>query len=87
MALSAIEVGSVVLFVQGWSIAELGFLIIAGVGLFVAGVVKGASGLGYSSCALPFLTAAVGLKTAIVLVVIPAMVSNIAVTWSAGHFT
>lgn len=63
-----------------------GFLIIATLGLFVAGVVKGASGLGYSSCALPFLAAAVGLKAAIVLVVIPAMVSNIAVTWSAGHF-
>ena len=63
-----------------------GFMAIAALGLFLAGVVKGASGLGYSSCALPFLAAAVGLKSAIVLVVIPAMVSNIAVTWSAGHF-
>jgi hypothetical protein len=58
---------------------------LAALGLFFAGVVKGATGLGYSSCALPFLTAAFGLKTAIVLVVIPAMVSNIAVMWTAGH--
>ncbi len=58
----------------------------AALGLFLAGVIKGATGLGYSSCALPFLTAAFGLKTGIVLVVLPAMASNIAVTWSAGHF-
>ena len=55
-------------------------------GLSLAGILKGATGLGYSSCALPFLTAAVGLKQAIVLVVFPAMAANIAVMWSAGHF-
>jgi uncharacterized protein len=55
-------------------------------GLFFAGIVKGATGLGYSSCALPFLTAAVGLKPAIVLVIFPAMAANIALMWSAGHF-
>jgi uncharacterized membrane protein YfcA len=59
---------------------------VAVAGLFFAGIVKGATGLGYSSCALPFLTAAVGLKPAIVLVVFPAMAANIAVLWSAGHF-
>jgi hypothetical protein len=32
-----------------------------GLGLFVAGLLKGATGLGYSSCALPFLVAAVDL--------------------------
>ena len=59
---------------------------VAVAGLFLAGIVKGATGLGYSSCALPFLTAAVGLRHAIVLVVFPAMSANIAVMWSAGHF-
>lgn len=59
---------------------------VAVAGLLLAGIVKGATGLGYSSCALPFLTAAVGLKEAIVLVVFPAMAANIAVLWSAGHF-
>ena len=59
---------------------------LAGLGLFLAGIVKGSTGLGYSSCALPFLAAAFGLKTAIVLIVLPAMASNLAVMWSAGHF-
>jgi uncharacterized membrane protein YfcA len=86
MVLSVFEVGAIGLMVPGAGLVDAGFLVLAAVGLFVAGVVKGASGLGYSSCALPFLAAAVGLKTAIVLVVIPAMVSNIAVTWTAGHF-
>ncbi|NJM34492.1 MAG: sulfite exporter TauE/SafE family protein [Rhodomicrobium sp.] len=58
---------------------------LAALGLFFAGIVKGATGLGYSSCALPFLAAAFGLKMAIVLVVIPAMVSNLAVMWTAGY--
>ncbi len=61
-------------------------IVFAAFGLFFAGVIKGSTGLGYSSCALPFLAAAVGLKMAIVLVVIPAMISNIAVMWNAGHF-
>jgi uncharacterized membrane protein YfcA len=59
---------------------------IAVLGLFFAGIVKGSTGLGYSSCALPFLAVAVGLKAAIVLVVVPAMMANIAVMWSAGYF-
>jgi len=60
--------------------------VLAAFGLLFAGVLKGATGLGYSSCALPFLAAAVGLKTAIALVVIPAMTSNLALLWSTGHF-
>jgi uncharacterized membrane protein YfcA len=57
-----------------------------GLGLFVAGLLKGATGLGYSSCALPFLVAAVDLKTAVVLVLVPAMASNVALMWNVGHF-
>lgn len=59
---------------------------LAGFGLLIAGVLKGATGLGYTSCALPFLAAAVGLQTAIALVVIPAMTSNLALLWTTGHF-
>lgn len=64
-----------------WSLIGL-----AGAGLFLAGVVKGATGLGYSSCALPFLVSAIGLKPAMVLVLAPAMATNIAVAATAGHF-
>jgi uncharacterized membrane protein YfcA len=51
----------------------------------LAGVIKGTTGLGYSSCALPFLVSAVGLKTAIVMLVIPAMLSNVLVMFNTGH--
>ena len=61
-------------------------ILLAGFGLFFAGVVKGMTGLGYSSCALPFLVPAIGLRIAIVLIVIPAMVSNFQVLVTTGHF-
>jgi uncharacterized membrane protein YfcA len=62
-------------------------LLLAGVGLLLAGVVKGATGLGYSSCALPFLVSAIGLRPAMALVLIPAMATNVTVALRAGHFT
>ncbi len=62
-------------------------LITAGLGLFLAGIVKGATGLGYSSCALPFLVSAIGLKPAMALVIIPAMATNVTVAFTAGHFS
>ena len=60
-------------------------LALAALGLFLAGIVKGTTGLGYSSCALPFLVSAIGLKAAIVVVVIPAMLSNEMVMSTTGH--
>lgn len=59
---------------------------IAGAGLFLAGIVKGATGLGYSSCALPFLVSAIGLKPAMAIVIVPAMATNVSVAFTAGHF-
>jgi uncharacterized protein len=59
---------------------------LAGFGFLLAGVVKGATGLGYSSCALPFLVSAMGLKTAITVLVVPAMLSNLLVMFNTGHF-
>lgn len=61
-------------------------LAVAAFGLFFAGIVKGTTGIGYSSCALPFLVPVVGLQQAIVLIVMPAILSNIFVAFSAGHF-
>jgi uncharacterized protein len=60
-------------------------ILLAGAGLTLAGVIKGATGLGYSSCALPFLVTALGLKPAMALVIIPAFATNVSVALSAGH--
>jgi uncharacterized protein len=65
---------------------ELYEICIAIFGLVVAGIVKGSTGLGYASCALPFLVATVGLKSAMGLVLLPAMATNLSVALSAGHF-
>ena len=62
-------------------------LVLAILGLFFAGIVKGATGIGYSSCALPFLAAALDLKAAIVLLVVPAMASNAAVLMTTGSLS
>jgi uncharacterized membrane protein YfcA len=64
---------------------DWGQVALVATGLFVAGLVKGTTGLGYSTCALPFLVAALGLKTAIVIVPIPAMAANIGLLFGAGH--
>ena len=50
---------------------DVNLVVVAVSGLFFAGIIKGATGIGYSSCALPFLVASLGLKEAIVLVVAP----------------
>lgn len=61
-------------------------LCLAGAGFFIAGIIKGATGLGYSSCALPFLTSTIGLKPAMALVLIPAMATNVSLAFTTGHF-
>ena len=63
---------------------DVNLVVVAVSGLFFAGILKGATGIGYSSCALPFLVASLGLKEAIVLVVVPAMASNVAVLFTTG---
>jgi uncharacterized protein len=60
-------------------------LSIATLGLLVAGVIKGATGLGYASCALPFLAMAMGLKQAISIVMLPAMASNFLIICMTPH--
>ncbi len=63
---------------------DVNLIVVAVSGLFFAGIIKGATGIGYSSCALPFLVASLGLKDAIVLVVAPAIASNVAVLFTTG---
>lgn len=61
-------------------------VLLAAIGLLAAGVVKGGSGLGYSTCALPFLVPVVGLKPAMIIVIVPAIATNFSVAVAAGHF-
>jgi uncharacterized membrane protein YfcA len=53
---------------------------------FIAAFVKGATGLGFSTSALPVLTLGLGLKSAMPLIIIPSVVSNTIVMVQAGHF-
>lgn len=53
---------------------------------FIAAFVKGATGLGFSTSALPVMTLGLGLKSAMPLVIIPSVVSNVIVMFQAGHF-
>ena len=61
-------------------------LLLAVLGLFLAGVIKGVTGLGYASCSLPFLVIAIGLKPAMALVIIPSMTTNFSLALTTGHF-
>lgn len=53
---------------------------------FIAAVVKGVTGIGYSTTCLPILTLAIGLKEALPLVIIPSVTSNLAVMVGVGSF-
>lgn len=48
---------------------------------------KGITGLGFSTLALPIMASVVDLKLAIPLVIVPSLTSNILVMKEAGHFT
>jgi uncharacterized membrane protein YfcA len=52
--------------------------------LLAAGLVKGITGIGYATCAMPLLAMAVGIEKALALVVVPALVSNVAVLIGGG---
>ena len=54
---------------------------------FVAALVKGITGLGYSSTCLPILTLAFGLKEALPLALIPSVASNVVVMTNTTGFT
>jgi uncharacterized protein len=54
--------------------------------LFIGGLVKGVAGLGLPLTAVPLLTFAVSLRTAIGILVIPLIVSNFAQSFQGGMF-
>jgi uncharacterized protein len=60
----------------GWAVA----------GSALAGLIKGTTGLGYASSALPFLVIAVGLHNAMAVVLVPTLATNIGVAFSTGYF-
>lgn len=64
---------------------DMANICIAALGLFAAGVLKGSTGIGFSTCALPFLVAAVGLRPAMAIIIVPALWSNIGVIASGGY--
>ena len=53
---------------------------------FIAALVKGVTGLGYSSTCLPILTLAFGLKEALPMVLIPSVASNLVVMVNTRGF-
>ncbi len=52
----------------------------------VAGSIKGLTGIGFSTSCLPIMALRLDLKVAIPLVIVPSIVSNLAVMMQAGHF-
>jgi hypothetical protein len=60
-------------------------LALASAGLLFAGIVKGATGLGYASAALPLLVLTVGHGPAMAIVLVPAVATNVSVAVATGH--
>lgn len=61
-------------------------IVIAIVGLALAGLVKGAAGVGYSTTALPIVALGIGLDQAMPIVLLPSISSNLSVMLTAGEF-
>ncbi|MEZ5926051.1 MAG: sulfite exporter TauE/SafE family protein [Hyphomicrobiaceae bacterium] len=64
----------------------IGEIALAALALLAAGIVKGVTGIGYSTTALPLLALSIGLKTGMPLVLLPSISSNILVMRDAGGF-
>ncbi len=65
---------------------ELSELAIVIAAFFFAAFVKGTTGLGFSTTALPFLVLTLGLKEALPLLILPSLTSNLIVMREAGGF-
>ncbi len=61
-------------------------IIFAAIGLATAGLVKGTTGIGYSTTALPIVALSIGLDRAMPLVILPSISSNLSVMITAGEF-
>ncbi|MBA5777832.1 sulfite exporter TauE/SafE family protein [Stappia sp. F7233] len=75
--------GDVLAGVLAFSAPQLAAIALA---YLFAAFVKGATGLGFSTTCLPFLVLAVGLKSALPLILLPSIASNLFVMHEAGHF-
>lgn len=64
---------------------ELDYLVVL-IAYLVAGVIKGVTGLGFSTSCLPIMALRLDLKLAIPLVIVPSIVSNVMIMIQAGHF-
>jgi len=71
---------------DGFSLYTPGQLAAVFAVLGFAALVKGTTGLGFSTTALPLLVLAVGLEQALALVLLPSLTSNVLVMRSAGRF-
>ena len=65
---------------------DLSLLIVPFAAYAIAGLVKGTTGLGFSTTCLPILAISLGLKESLPLVLVPSLLSNITVMRDAGHF-
>jgi len=61
-------------------------LLLAALGVFVGGAVKGLAALGLPLVAIPLVTLVVGLKKAVALLVVPMIVSNFVQSFQGGNF-
>lgn len=59
-------------------------VLLAGLGLLLAGIVKGATGIGYATCALPVLASVVDLKSAMALILAPTFATNVSMALFSG---
>jgi uncharacterized membrane protein YfcA len=66
-----------------WSLEHIGIITIT---FFIAGTVKGVIGLGLPSVSLALLTATLGLKDAMAIILIPTLCTNILQSLVGGHF-
>ena len=64
---------------------DVSLFVVAVTAFILAGIIKGATGLGYATSALPLLVHALGLQSAMSLVLIPALSTNVILAVTGGH--
>ncbi len=65
---------------------DITLLILLAAAFFISAFVKGLTGLGFSTTCLGILALFLDIKTAIPLIILPSVISNIVTMYRAGHF-
>ncbi len=65
---------------------DITLLMLLSAAFFISAFIKGLTGLGFSTTCLGILALSLDIKTAIPLVIIPSVTSNIVTMYRAGHF-